>query len=362
MSITLNQVTGSVLSNILTYMRRIIKSASTQSITDLTLADYVNRFYNYDAPARLQLFEMKRQYIFETIPNIFQYQAPFYNFSPNVVEPVISTGMPMYQMFEPPIYCDGVQMGWYQDNTQFYNVFPEFVNNETPFQGTNSIGPYFTMASATPILRAFIDDLGNLQPYVFISAIDNTGAMNYIVDSGFLNADGLGILVQTDPTFQIVIGMPIVDGGAGTIDYNSGAASFTFLSDIPSTSNIQILTSPFSAGFPRICLFFNNFFKLYPVPDRVYKIQVDAFVTPSQFLQTNSAVPFAYMSDWIALGAARRILIDNESIEQLAFYEPYFREQESLVLRRTDRQKSTIRTPTIFSASTSQYPYFYTQY
>lgn len=351
MSVTLNQVTGSVLSNILTYMRRIIKSASTQSITDLTLADYVNRFYNYDAPARLQLFEMKRQYTFETIPNIFQYQAPFYNFPPNVVTPVNATGMPMYQMFEPPIYCDGVQMGWYQDNTQFYNVFPEFVNNETPFQGNGSVGPYTTTVSSIPILRGVTDDLGNLQPYVFITALDANGNMNYIVDNGF------GVLNQTDASFQINL-----VANVGTINYTTGVATFSFNVVIPSTSNIQIQTSPFSAGFPRVCLFFNNFFKLYPVPDRVYKIQVDAFVTPSQFLQSNSAVPFAYMSDWIALGSARRILIDNESMEQLAFYEPYFREQENLVLRRTDRQKSTIRTPTLFSASTSQNPYFYTQY
>lgn len=376
MSTALPQVTGGILSDIINWVRRIIKSPSTQSISDSVIADYINRFWGYDVAERIQLFEMKRQYTFETIPNIFEYQAPFTqattpNFPANNNPPPFiqnpnpaqnQTVVPVYHMFRPPVYCDGVQMGWYQSNNQFYSVFPELVLNEFPILGDGTTGPYSTNVGRSPILRAYIDDLGNLLPYVYITAFNTGGEMMYIVDSSYLNSDGLGILIQTDSTFQNIIGSSVASGGAGTVDYITGELNFTFTSSVVDGSNIETQTSPFSAGFPRICLFFNNTFKLYPVPDRAYKIQVDASITPTVFFNTQASIPFAYMSEYIARGAARKIMTDMGDWDQADRYEALFREQENLVLRRTTRQNAVERTPTIFSSQTSGNPYLYTQY
>jgi hypothetical protein len=374
-------VSGGILSDIITWVRRIVKSPSAQSISDEVICDYINRFYSYDLPERIQLFEMKRQYTFETIPNIFEYPAPFTaNTTPSFPlnpdpPPFISnpspsqpqTVVPVYQMFRPPIYADGVQMGWYQSNEQFYNVFPELVMNEFPIQGDGTAGPFTVAFGRNPILRAYIDDLGNLLPYVYITTPTPSGGLQYIVDSGYVNASGQGILIQTDSTFQNIIGPPLTGtppsgGDSGTVDYINGTATFTFLNTTIDQANIETQTSPFSAGFPRICLFFNNVFKLYPVPDRAYKIQVDAYLTPTVFFNSTGSVPFAYMSEYLARGAARKILSDVGDYEQVQFYEPMFREQENLVLRRSDRQRATQRTATIFSGQIGQNPWLYTQY
>jgi len=385
MSTPLPQVTGGILSDVILWVRRLLKSPSTQSISDAVIADYLNRFYSYDMPERIQLFEMKRQYTFETIPNIFEYQAPF----TQALTPVFpgatipppppfignppstarqpQTLTPVYQMFKQPIYCDGVEMGWYQSNDQFYKIFPELVLNERPIQGNGGTGPYIVNFGRNPVLRGFIDDLGNLLPYVFITALDSAGNQQYIVDSGYTTSSGLGILIQTDSTFQNITGPQLTGsppnaGGSGTVDYIKGTATFTFNSPVPFGNNIETQTSPFSAGFPRICLFFNNIFKLYPVPDRAYKIQVDAYISPTVFFNTQASVPFAYMSEYLARGAARKILSDTGDYDQFAFYEQLFREQENLVLRRTSRQNSTQRTPTIFSSQISANQFIYTQY
>lgn len=330
---------SSQISTIITWVRRIIKSSSDQEITDQTIGDYINRFYVYDMPERLQLFELKRQYTFVTIPNIFIYQFPYQN----------------YQMILPPVYCDGVQMGYTQSDDQFYKIFPELVNNEQAILADGSTGPYDITFEGSPILRGFTSDAGttnrNLLPYVYINAIDIAGNQLYIVDDGF------GVLNQTDETFQNII---VAD--AGTVDYINGTATFSFNNQIPAGEPINSMTSPYSAGFPRYALFFNNCIKLYPVPSRPHKMQFDAYITPSQFLDTSESAPFDYMSEYIARGAARKILSDNADYDQFQFYEPFFREQECLVLRRTDRQNSTMRTPTIFSATTSQNGLFNTQY
>jgi hypothetical protein len=111
-----------------------------------------------------------------------------------------------------------------------------------------------------------------------------------------------------------------------------------------------------------MCLFFNNIFSLYPVPSRAYKIQVNAYVTPAVFFDSTGSVPFAYMSEYIARGAARKILADSGDMEQLNQMEAFFREQENLVLRRSDRQRAVERTPTIFSAQTGNNGWLFTQY
>ena len=381
MSTPIAQVGGGIFADIETWVRRIIKSASAQAISSAVIADYVNRFVNYDLAERIELFELQRQYTFETVANVFEYQAPFFpattaNFPGNSNPPPFignpspsqqQTVVPVYQNFKPPIYCDGVQMGWFQSLQQFYNVFPELVMNEFPTQGDGTPGPYTVNFSRTPILQGFIDDLGNLKPYVFITALDSAGNQQYIVDSGYKDSTGLGILIQTDATFQNIIGAPLLgsppnSGGSGTVDYINGTATFTFVSNVGDGLNIETQTSPFSAGFPRICLFYNNIFKLYPVPDRAYKIQVDAHITPSVFFNTQASIPFAYMSEYIARGASQKILSDTGDWDQFERYKILFQEQENLVLRRTSRQKSTQRTPTIFSTQTSSNPYIFTQY
>ncbi len=331
---------GGILSDIILWVRRIIKENSDQTIPDQLIADYINRFYVYDMSERIQLFELKRQYTFETIANIFEYQMPYQN----------------YQMIEDPVYCDGVQIGRFQSNQQFYNVFPELVLNEQPRLGDNTTGPFTILFNRLPILRGHTDDLGNLLPYVYINAFDIDGNQMYIVDNGE------GVLIQTDPTFQKApdgISAPII---AGDIDYITGVANFSFDTNTLDGSPINAMSSPYSPGTPRICLFFNNIIKLYPVPSRPHKIQFDAFITPAQFLNTGDAVPFAYMAEYIARGAARKILSDSGDYDQFQFYEPLFKEQENLVLRRTSRQNSTQRTPTIFNQVNGQNPYLYTQY
>ncbi len=264
----------------------------------------------------------------------------------------------------PPVFVDGIQIGFFQSNTQFYNLYPELVLNEQPIQGDGTTGPYSLTVAKSPILRAFVDDLGNRLPYVYITYTDSNFYTHYIVDSGTTSVTNAneGILIETDATFQTVLGPSIASGGSGTVNYLTGVCSFTTLSNVLSGSNINTQSSPYSAGVPRMCLFFNNTIKLYPVPDRTYKVQLDTYITPAQFLMTDSALQFSYMAEWIARGAARKILSDNADIEQLNFYEPLFKEQENLVLRRSSRQNSNMRTPTIFSSQSSQNPYLYTQY
>jgi hypothetical protein len=60
------------------------------------------------------------------------------------------------------------------------------------------------------------------------------------------------------------------------------------------------------------------------------------------------------MAEYIARGAARKMLSDTGDWEQFQSYEPLFLEQEMLVWKRSQRQWTATRTETIYSQGFGQ--------
>ena len=100
---------------------------------------------------------------------------------------------------------------------------------------------------------------------------------------------------------------------------------------------------------PRSILYYNNVITLRSPPALQYLVELDAYLTPAAFFSQADAVPFAYMSEYVARGAARKMLSDTGDWEQFDRYEPMFREQEMLVWKRSQRQFTSTRTQTIYS-------------
>ena len=61
-----------LLKDVIIYIRRIIKSPSNNVITDDLIIDYINRFWIMDLSARMQHFDLKTKYSFQTVPGIDQ--------------------------------------------------------------------------------------------------------------------------------------------------------------------------------------------------------------------------------------------------------------------------------------------------
>ena len=85
------------------------------------------------------------------------------------------------------------------------------------------------------------------------------------------------------------------------------------------------------------------------VPSQAYLVELEAYLSPAAFLNSSSSVPFGYMAEYLARGAARKILSDVGDVEQFLFYEPLFKEQELLVWKRSQRQWTNNRTQTVYS-------------
>lgn len=390
-----------LLQDIITYVRRIIKSPSNAVITDNLIIDYINRFWLMDVDARIQLFDLKTQYQFQTTPGFDRYNMPLYGLQVEGSNPTSSISYyPVYQGFTGPASINGIQVPLQTEKQLFFNMYPNVVQNFTNVSvGDGTPGPYtfnipIGTSLTTPInlplqyiLRGHVDMTGQIYaggnvgvpiqsttlnqnipytsifPAVYITTMLQDGRSVVVQDSGqFLNTDlSQGLLMFgtfpvpgttiTTPTSPYVIPTNGYSNGVNTINYLTGEVNITFAVSIPLGTNINVQCYLFQTGLPRQILFYNNTLTLRSPPDRQYLVELDAYLSPAAYLQSSNAIQFAYMSEYIARGAARKILTDTGDIEQFQFYEPLFREQEILVWKRSQRQFTATRTQTIYSNS-----------
>lgn len=431
-----------------------------------------------DVDARIQLFDLKTKYQFQTVPGYDKYNMPMYGIQTESGGQNINY-YPVYQGFLDPVYINGIQIPFQTDKTTFFNIWPNIVqqmnvvtvgNGGSSYSFTFPIAPNNSSPITTPfqyILRGQVDIQGiialinspfgayvdppivtnaqaigttgtiasvpsaNCFPQVFITSNLDDGSSVIVSDSGqFLSGNqNLGLLQvqgtygnpsQTLPggyitsfaitgatnatscvltcttslvagqkvTISGVVGMTQLNGNTYTIlsvtpttitinvdstgfgvyvsggivsssnnfiNYFTGQVNVTFPNPIPSGVNINAQCFLFQCGLPRGMLFNNNTITLRSPPDRQYLVEIDAYLSPAGFLATsNQSIQFAYMCEYIARGAARKILADTGDIEQFQFYEPLFLEQEQLVWKRSQRQFTASRTQTIYSQGINQ--------
>jgi hypothetical protein len=388
-----------LLQDIITYVRRIIKSPSNSVITDNLIIDYINRFWLMDVDARIQLFDLKTKYAFNTVPGVDRYNMPLYNIQ---LEPGAQTiGMyPVYQGFQAPMYINGIQVPLQTQKNQFLNIWPNVAqqapvvavgNGGSTYSFTFPVAPSNSNPVNTPvnyILRGHVDMAGimatgqNVDPpfgtnvflgqptavipstsidgQVFIYSSDANGNPVVVQDSGIFLSEGTNM-----PNYGLLMapgtapfGYTNLPGGysttVNTVNYFTGAVNVTFPVNIPAGVDINAVFFFFQTGLPRAALFYNNTLTLRSPPDTQYYVEIEAFLSPAAFLNTASAIPFGYMSEYIARGAARKILADTGDVEQFQFYEPLFQEQEMLVWKRSQRQWANSRTETIYSQGINQ--------
>lgn len=381
-----------LLNDIITYVRRIIKSPSNADISDDLIIDYINRFWIMDVDARMQLFDLKKTYQFQTQPGVDRYNMPYYDAQTEPGGQTIGS-YPVYQGFVSPAYINGIEVPLQTQKGNFYGVWPNIVQNTvTSTTGNGTAGPYTITIPLSPnnqvplnnpvnaILRGHVDTTGiisignnidppvvtsfntsipttSVSPGVYFTITNADGTNTIITDSGqFLQgAQNYGLLMTPG---NAPFGNTALPGGysttTNTINYLTGVATgVTFPVVIPQGAQIYAQFYYFQTGLPRSLLYYDNTITLRSIPDKQYLVEMEAYLSPCAFLNTAAAIPFGYMAEYLSRGAARKILSDTGDIEQFQFYEPLFKEQELLVWKRSQRQWTNSRTQTIYSQGTN---------
>lgn len=376
------------LSDLISYVRRIVKTPNNTVLSDALIIDYINRFYTMDMDARIQLFDLKTRYSFETVPYVDQYNMSYYGLGiyanqipygaspsmfPQQTEPSNTIApYPVYQNFLSPAYINGIEVPLMSSQSSFFRIWPNYIQPMVEIAVGNGTANYSFQIPFQPALRGHIDPTGDItHAYSGVTGdqVDYNIPLSSIFSGVYIatqDAAANPIIVQdsgqflsTNQNLGLLRGNCTSSWSAAinTVNYLTGQVNVTFSANIPAGTSINAQNYFFSPGMPRSMLFFNNMLLLRPPPNSNYLVELTGYLTPASFFNSANAIPFGYMAEYIARGAARKILSDTGDVEQFNFYEPLFREQEQLVWKRSQRQVTADRTDTIYSSLSGQSPF-----
>ncbi len=171
---------------------------------------------------------------------------------------------------------------------------------------------------------------------------------------GMVNENLSGFVAYQSQAYQAYPGDQI-NTIIGSINYVTGQVVILFnLANVtPSTTNptFEYWVSQYTVGRPYTLLFWNNHFEVRPVPDRVYKVEVETYLTPVQFLETTDVPIVNQWWQYIAYGVAMEILRERNDTDGVESLREGFMRQEGLVLERQGVEEIGQRNTTIFSGS-----------
>jgi len=313
--------------NIKNKVRLLTRRPSTTQISDASLKEYINTFYLYDFPQMVQTSDLFKNISFSTTPYVDKYSTTTGNFILN-----LKNFKDFVVMTDKPVYLAGSQIRMFQDPENFYNNYRQVKTLGSIGTGDGAT-TNFTYNLPTKILHnsVLIGALNAAGEGLIARDLPNTDTYGREANTGTLRDNG--------------------DNNIGTINYITGAIDVTFPSAPAAGESINYEMFPFQATIPDGILFFDNTFTLRPVPDKVYEVKLQVRVQPTEF-DLDADTPL--IKEWwqfIAYGAAKKLLEDSSDHETIAQIMPEYERQKIFVMRKTHLNKSKDRTSTIFTGA-----------
>lgn len=353
------QAADSTLVAIRKKVRRLTASASESALSTDNIDQYINTFYSQDFAYGIKIDQMRSVYTFFTEPYRDRYPLDV-NYNQGV---------------RAPVYVEGIQGSFFKDRQQFYNVWPRFPTLFQPING-DGVTTFFTFTIPGPFLSK----------EVVLGGIDASGSPISVNDDG----NGKLLLqvpnpVVTVPPYTDVynasnaptpaqIGSPIpgmhnqntlnpglnrtdtattpFSVSIGNVNYVTGVINVNFPVAPASGTQMTLWVSQYQTGRPYNLLFWNNEFTIRPVPKLIHKVEVETFLTPVQFMETTDSPILNQWWQYIAIGAAIKVLEDRQDMEGVENLLVLFNRQESLILERQSVEEIFQPNFTIFNSAT----------
>jgi hypothetical protein len=335
------------LAKIRTLVRQLTKSPSEQLLATQDIDDNVNTFVLYDFPEHLRLFALRKVFRFWTSPNIAVYStvntpntSPLFNFQN------------LYITVHDPVYIAGFKALYTQSREQFYDMYP-FINSLRRVATGNGVLTTFAGFIPSGGGPAFPPDVTGGVPFLqnrvlFDSiAVDNSGLS--MTDFPISSTIGNLRVPNAQPTSTTV------QDPNNFVNYLTGQFVVTFPLAPGANKRINSQTVPYVAQRPQAMLFYNEEFVLRPVPDQPYEINMEVYVRPAALLDAGSSPQLEQWWQYIAYGAAKKVLEARLDIDTVALIMPEYKKQEALVLRSTIVQNTNERTATIYTEQSSAF-------
>lgn len=275
-------------------VRQVTGRFSENDLTTTQLDQYINRYYQYTFPAEVKLEQKRVYYSFLTTPNQSYYTAPD----------------TLYTNFEPPATVNNLSLLWYQNPAKFQgdnlNATQQYTFSN-PWTGDASTVTFTTTVTGFPIMPGTLTISDDIETFQDTSTTWTTSDVTLTGS----------------------------EGGTSTVNYDTGAVSVTFATAPANGQEIHLNYILFKAGRPEAILYFQNQFKLLPVPDQAYIIQMVSYKIVDSL---DDATDTPDLNEWgpcIAYGTARDIFADYGENDSYAETTVLYKEQVNYILTRT---------------------------
>jgi len=375
----------STLQAIQNKVRRLTRSPSESEITNADLQNYINTFVVYDFPEQLRTFNLRQSFTFYTNPfqDVYPTDTLSFGNNPAAVNNPLYDFQNKYLTVHPPFYVAGFPTSYTQSREQFYQYFPKLnyiaqtgllgdgtLNNFSGVIQTQQVNPQL------PIVGVQRQSIGLLQNQVLFSSLDTDMNGLALVDIPLINpTTGNNTIYGNlyDPNSQLyqdikrgyddsgnVVYPPSYPTGAfsapfnlgtGAINYSTGAYTAVFSASPGEDQYIISQAIPTNLYKPTSVCFSADEFILRPIPDQVYRVDLEVYVRPTWLMETSSMPALQEYWQYIAYGAAKKIFEDRMDIDSVKLITPEFKTQEMLVMRRTIVQYTNEAQQTIYQSN-----------
>jgi len=269
----------SKLDSIRKKIRRLTNTPSPAQLPDTDIDAYVNSFVLYDMPTSVSLSSLRTVLRFYTEPYVDVYSTntanardPLYEFKNK------------YKIASNTIYVSGELSYFTSSRSDFYNKYPRSICESSIGTGDGVETNFTGTLSSIPVL-----------------------SNNVICASIDLNDEYMKVYDDGEGSFS--------GDGAGEINYVTGEYDIVF-SDAPKTgSDVYIQSYYYQASRPDTVLFYEDSFYLRPIPDKCYSVEVEVFKRPTELLESADLPDLSQWWEYIAYGAARKVLIDRADFD-----------------------------------------------
>jgi hypothetical protein len=280
-------------------------------------------------PETLRLFDLRDNIVFYTSPYVDKYQ----NNTVNPTDPLYNF-INQYSTVHPPCYVAGYQVFFSQNQEQFFNAYPLLNNTEQVGVGDGITTLFSGTLAAKPVV----------QNNVTFTSIDVNNNAIVLIDSPIIDPT-TGYPTQNAnliiPNFPSIV--------YGSLNYVTGVYQIILIDPPAAGQQIYCQAIPYVPARPQAILYFDDYFLVRPVPDMPYRIELEAYVRPTELLSTSQSPDLANWWQYIAYGAAKKVFEDRLDQDSIMLILPEFKHQERLVNRKTIIQMSNERVSTIYS-------------
>ena len=308
---------SSNVTNIRTKIRRLTASNELELPGD-EIDEYINTVYSQDLPADIKSDLFKQVVEVFTKPNVDRYAL-----SGTLAD---NTGPNSYEAIRDPVYVEGARASFYKSRDQFYNDWPRTKTYNSSLEGDGA-STSFSLALGQPVLQ-------------------NEVTLGYAAGASYLNLEDDGDPSGTGTGQLTLVGSAT---SLGTVVYSTGAITLSL--STPPDATIDLWYYTYSAGRPTAVMWWKNELVVRPVPDAGYKIEVEAYMYPTQFSGDNDTPELKQWWQYLALLSSLHILGDRQDMEGVANLTPLVERQERLVRNRRANEEIGQANQTIYNSS-----------